>query len=391
MTGEFDRRRLFSAACAGMFVFGIVMALLGTLFGLPAVRARLGVNLAQQGDIFFLLYAGLLLATIVVGPLLDRFGHRVVLLFSAVLVALALLALRWAHGFLAGAIPAFVLGLGGGGINTSANAFVSELYGEERGAMLNLLGVFYGVGALFIPLLAASLTAHFSYEELLLVGAILAIVCVLAYGLLHFPPAREAQGFSLREAVEVVRYPGIMLFALLLFFQAGNEAAIGGWTSSYAGARGAGVRTATWLLSVYWAMLMAGRVLSARLLRSVRKPRLVLLSGAGALAGCLILLLAPSIPVLAAGVVLTGLSFAGIFPTTLAIVGDRYQRFAGTLFGVLFSAALVGGMTFPWAIGHLSQDFGMRSGMVLPVAGAAMICALMMIITVRERASGVAG
>ena len=58
-----QRAMLFAAACAGMFIFGVVLALLGTLFGLPAMRERLGVNLAQQGDLFLLLYAGVCFST----------------------------------------------------------------------------------------------------------------------------------------------------------------------------------------------------------------------------------------------------------------------------------------------------------------------------------------
>ncbi len=51
-----------------MFVFGMIIAMLGTLFGLPAMRERLGINLAQQGDLFSVLFIGLLVSTAVVGP-----------------------------------------------------------------------------------------------------------------------------------------------------------------------------------------------------------------------------------------------------------------------------------------------------------------------------------
>ena len=193
-----------------MFVFGIVLALLGTLFGLPEMRARLGANLAQQGDLFLALYFGLFVATVVVGPLIDRYGNRVVLFSASLLVAVALVGLRWAQSFGPAAGSAFILGLGGGGLNTSTNALVSDLYGEARGAMLNILGVFFGFGALLIPLLAASITAYFTVGQLLLFSVALAVLCMLAYGVLPFPPAHEAQQFSLREAAQVIRYPGVL-------------------------------------------------------------------------------------------------------------------------------------------------------------------------------------
>jgi fucose permease len=65
-----------------------------------------------------------------------------------------------------------------------------------------------------------------------------------------------------------------------------------------------------------------------------------------------------------------------VFPTALAIAGDAYRKMAGTVFGLLFAIALVGGMSFPWAVGQISQGLGVRFGMVVPLAGAAGICVL---------------
>jgi hypothetical protein len=43
------------------------------------------------------------------------------------------------------------------------------------------------------------------------------------------------------------------------------------------------------------------------------------------------------------------------------------------VFGLLFSIGLIGGMTFPWAVGQVSQQLGVRSGMVVPAVGAIAI------------------
>jgi len=380
-----SRRALFVAASAAMFVFGIVLALLGVLFGLPEMRARLHVDLAQQGDLFLLLYVGVLIASTLSGPLLDRLGNKLVLLVSALLVSGALVGFTEARSFGVAAVSGVILGLGGGGLNTASNALVSDLYGQERGAMLNVLGVFYGVGALVIPLLAASLSAVFTVRELLLLAATLAALAAVDYALLRFPPAREAKGFSARELASVARYPGVLVLAMVLFFESGNEAAIGGWTSSYLGAAGAGARTATGVLAGYWAALMTGRLLASRLLSRISKTQLVLASSIGAAAGCALLISTRSLAGMAAGVALAGLSFAAIYPTTLAIAGDRYSHLAGTVFGLLFSVGLTGGMLFPWAIGHLSQPFGMRRSLLLPVASCLVICVLVVVIRSRER------
>jgi len=375
-----QRARLFAAACAGMFIFGLVLALLGTLFGLPAMRERLGVDLAQQGDLFLLLFAGVCFATVAVGPLIDRFGNKLVLLISAVLVTVALVEFAAAKSMLAAVVAALIIGLGGGGLNTSCNVLTSELYGGNRGRMLNLLGIFYGFGALFVPLLAASITSLLPMSRLLLVTAVLPAIGAVAYAVLPFPPAREGHGMTWREVLEVVRYPGLLLFGIALFVESGNEAVLAGWTSTYLGEAGAKAQLATWILAGYWAGLMLGRLTATRLLHYFRDVQLVLLSALGSMAGCAILLGARSVPLLAAAVFFTGFAFSAIYPTTLAMIGDRYQRYAGTVFGVLFAMGLAGGAVFPWAVGQISEARTVRTGMVIPLAGACAVAAAVVVI-----------
>jgi MFS transporter, FHS family, glucose/mannose:H+ symporter len=370
------RKVLFGGAATGIFVFGIVMAVLGTLFGLPEMRQRLQIDLSQQGNVFLLLYVGILLATLVAGPVIDSIGNKVILVTSAALVAAGMAGFAYAHSFGGAAMPAVLLGLGGGGLNTSTNALVSDLYGEDRGPMLNVLGIFYGIGALGIPLLAAVIAGHFPIARQLLICAGLAGACALLFLGMRFPEASGNQSFSWREALQVARLPGVLVLGFLLFCESGNEASIGGWSSTYVAETGLGARTATLILASYWAALMVGRLLVARMLKFVGKRQLVLASGLGALVGAAILLTSRLEALLVAGVLLLGFSYAGVFPTALAIAGDTYRKMTGTVFGLLFAIALMGGMSFPWAVGQISQRLGVRYGMVVPLAGAAGICVL---------------
>jgi MFS family permease len=121
---------------------------------------------------------------------------------------------------------------------------------------------------------------------------------------------------------------------------------------------------------------MTGRFVVAQLLKSMSKERLVFASGIGALLGAGLLLANRSAVMLGLGVLVLGFSYAGVFPTALAIAGDSYRKLAGTVFGLIFGIALVGGMSFPWAVGQFSQAWGVRYGMMVPLAGAAAICVL---------------
>ena len=372
-----------------MLVFGIVLAILGTVFGLPAMHARMQVSLAQQGTLILLLYFGIFSSSLAVGPLIDHLGNKANLLTSALMVALAMIFFAEAHSFAAASLAAILLGLGGGGLNTCTNVLVSDLYAGQRGSMLNLLGIFFGVGALSIPLMAATIAGRFTIPQLFLFCAVLAGMCAVWYAAISFPPPKSKQAFSWRELPRVAKYQGILLLAFILFCESGNEACIAGWTSTYLGVAGYTPRMATLVLATYWAALMLSRMMAARILRDVGKLRLVIWCGFVALAGCIVLLTAKSLVFFFAGTALIGLSYGPIFPTTLAVAGDRHSERAGTVFGLLFSIALVGGMIFPWAVGQVSQQIGVRSGMVVPGLGAIGIVALSIAVVFDERRSKV--
>jgi MFS transporter, FHS family, glucose/mannose:H+ symporter len=207
------------------------------------------------------------------------------------------------------------------------------------------------------------------------VGMTLAAICAVAYLILPFPRPKEAVGFSLFASVRAAKYPMVMVFAALLFCESGNESGIGAFTSTYTGSNS--------ILAAYWAGLMAGRVLGAKALAHIRKERLVFISGVGSAIGTAVLLASKSLVTMSAGAVIVGLSFAAIYPTTLAIAADRYERLAGTIFGLLFAVGLLGAMLFPWVIGQTSEHFGLRAGMMLPLIGSVVIVALVSVISKR--------
>lgn len=387
MTQTLRPRSLFISACAGILVFGIVLAVLGTVFGLPEMRARLGVNAARQGNLLFLLYLGIFAASLLVGPLIDHLGNKANLSVSSVIVAAAMVLFAAAHSFAAASVAAILLGLGGGGLNTCTNVLVSDLYGDKRGSMLNLLGIFFGIGAVCVPLFAASIEGRFTIPQLFLFCAVLAAGCALWYAVISFPPAKASQAFSLHDILEVAGYDGVLLLAFILFFESGNEACIGGWTSTYVDSTGNSSRMATLVLAAYWGALMLSRMLAARVLRVAGKSQLVVAAALMSLAGCGILLSARSLGLLFAGAALIGLSYGPIFPTTLAIAGDRYSKRAGTVFGLLFSIALIGGMVLPWVVGQVSQRAGVHAGMIVPSLAAIGIVVLSAALMWRERNS----
>src|SRR5690348_15254890 len=103
---EAHRRGLIAAAYAAMAVFGMVLLLMGAL--LPTLR----VSLHQAGDLGSLPLLGILLATLVVGPLLDTAGAKPILVVALALVAAPLALLPALNTYAGLAVAALVYGFG---------------------------------------------------------------------------------------------------------------------------------------------------------------------------------------------------------------------------------------------------------------------------------------
>jgi len=369
--------KLMSSAFAGMFVFGIVMAVLGAI--LSSLFEKIGFREGAAGNLFLYMNFAMLIMTVFFGPIVDRFGFKALLIACSLLVAVSFLLLAGASTYPALVLAVMVLGFGGGGLNGGTNALTSDINeGARRGPALNILGIFFGFGALTIPFLIGTLLKALGLGRILVLATLLSLVPLALFALFRFPKAKQAQGFPLKQAARVVRNPLLWLCGLLLFFQSGNEFTAGGWISTYLQKTfGVSPSAAALVLAGYWAAVMAGRLFSARFAKALHGEKLVFLSAGLALAAAVLLAVSPSGAPAMAGAVLLGLGFSAIYPTTLAIVGENFSSFTGTAFSVVISVGLCGGMIAPWLVGRIAQSSGLRQGLLVPVFNCAMILVLL--------------
>lgn len=353
---------LNAAAYGSMFVFGIVMAVLGAI--LPLLATRLHLATADIGKIFLVMNAAMLAASLVLGLAMDRFGMKPALAAGPLLVATALAVMMHAGSFPALLPAGILLGFGGGALNGAANTLVADLYDDPRrkSAALNLLGVFFGFGALFLPFTIGALLAHYSFANLLLATAILCALVGMFAAMQRFPAPKQRHAFPVAEVPRFLCSPLVLAFGFLLFFESGVEFTLGGFISTYL-VHDIGLSSltaASWILAGYWASIMLARVALSRIALRMNPYRMLILCASGAGLGALIAALAPGPVVATFGIVLCGFSLAGVYPTTLGITGDRFQSHSGTVFGILFAIALAGGMLFPFTAGLIGAAAGLR-------------------------------
>ncbi len=358
---------------ACMFVFGIVLLLMGSL--LPALR----VSAAHAGSLGSLPLAGVLIATIVIGPVFDKAGAKLILAVSLVLVAGALAIMPWLSTYPALAAAAIAYGLGGGILNTVANAIVSVLRASSRASSLNLLGFSFSLGAIAAPLLMSVAHGRLSSAATLrLLAAAPALILLLLLPM-RFPPGLRA-GTPPRVLLRSLLHPAIWIFATLLLFESANENCVFVWAGKLTADifDVSGNRADLALVAVTVA-LGAGRLLASFVSHRLNGRALLLLSCALLVSGSGIA--AISAPAhngyagMIAGFSILSLGMAPIFPTTLAIAGDRFPSETGTVFGAIMAVALIGGTTGPMLGGWLAARSTVEV-LCVPVVAAVAVALL---------------
>lgn len=377
-----NRRTLFVIACLGMLSFGIALTTLGAV--LPSVIERFGIDTAAAGSLFPLLTFGILVGSLVFGPIVDRNGYKGMLVLATALIVVGLEGIAFAPSMTWLRVAIALIGFGSGIINGGTSALVADISSDERTAGLSLLGVFFGVGAVGVPFALGSLLGAFSYSTIIAAVGALVVIPLALTALTTFPAPKQPQGFPLAAAQGLVRDPILLLMGLMLFLASGMEITVGGWTATFfKDELQIPDRRALVYLSLYWFGMMLGRLALSSAVRRIAPARVLLGCLSIAFAGALLLILTRSASLAAVSVFLLGCGFAASFPVVLGLVGDRYAQLSGTAFSIVIVMALTGGMIVPYTTGVLGASYGLRSSFVIVPIALVLFALLLTVTTAR--------
>jgi FHS family glucose/mannose:H+ symporter-like MFS transporter len=369
-----SNRKLVLAGQIAFLPTGILTTLLGPM--LPILIARWAMNDTQAGNLFLVQFLASLVGVQLSGVLLARLGFRPAFLSGLLLMACGVATLYMGSLWL-GLASVAAYGLGLGLIIPADNLLIAEIGSgsglSSRAGAVSLLNFFWGVGAVLCSLMVAWTAAHKLLPFFLGSVALFLVLLALAMRNLPFPVAEKSAGSSASWRA-MAKSPAIWLFAAVFFLYPGAETAVGGWIGSYVsrlGSRGAAM--ASMMPAFFWSALTVGRALGTAFLRHFPERRVLRAGYAAGAAGIALMLWAPTLPRVIGGALITGLSFATMYPITVARLSQRFGVAARSIGAVMFSLAAVGPAVIPWMVGVISHATGsLRAGLLLPL-GATVI------------------
>jgi fucose permease len=240
-----------------------------------------------------------------------------------------------------------------------------------------------------VTLLVAGTFYAYTVPSILIFMAVVPGLFALMYGKAVIAAPPEGVHPTLRQAFEDFRSPGALLFALLLFFQFGNEWSIAGWLPIFLIRRaGLSPSAALSVLACYWFFLLSGRLLAIVILPRVRHGRLLAGSVLSALFGCLLLYSTGVTSGAVAGAFFVGAGYACIYPLVAERIGRRFPYYHPGFFNGIFTFAQVGGLLAPASLGYVAAPLGVGVVMAIPLVGTIMVAALLFLIWLETKVTG---
>lgn len=353
---------LITSICfLAFFLFGFTDNLKGST--LPSMLTELNISYATGGNIFFGEYFGFLVATMLTGIIADKFGLKTVLIFAGICLVIGVSGYSTFQSTLLLAVSLFIIGLGLGAFELGPNAIIVEIYKERKGLFLNLMAVLHGLGSLAAPLFASRLLIQgISWRTVYRWDLVLIALFLILAIVLRFPKAEEKTQINFRKIREIAFKGSLPLFYFAIAVYVAAEIGVASWLVAYLqDFRGATVTASNQALSLFFAMLMIGRLIGGFFVHRFGYVRSILFAGLGAL----ICLMVGTATTLSFFLPLTGFFFSIIFPTITAAVSDTHTENGNTILGTLFTFAGLGGMIGPWVIGLASSNFGLQAGFYL--------------------------
>jgi fucose permease len=219
--------------------------------------------------------------------------------------------------------------------------------------------VFFGIGALGMPLLLSILEKSVDFEVIVSATGFLVLVAALIFFAVIFPPAKQSGGISMKMIKGLVRDGAILLIAFFLFFQSAFEGLINNWTTTYLiDQLSVPQGSALIALSSYVAGMTLTRLLIGSVFRNVSERTLLFSSFLIIFTALVLIILSGSIGVAVTAFALLGTGLAAGFPTMLGIVGNRYPDISGTAFSFVMAVALVGNILVNYSMGQVAENYG---------------------------------
>ena len=276
------------------------------------------------------------------------------------------------------------VGIGLGIVDGGMNSLVLDLSRRRPGGALNLLHLFFSLGAAGSPFVVGRLvSAGVEWRGIVASTGVAALLIAALLSTQRMPSGRVDR--STRPSLESVadgrtRRRSVLPFlvlALAIALYVSAEVGVSSWVVRFLSS--SSVDAATGTLAAFWACLTVSRLLAARV--ADRFPPAAF-AAVCAICGGAALVAAIASPWPTVAMVLfaaCGFAFGPVYPMIMSIGGRLFPRRLAAVTGGLAGSAVIGGIVYPPLMGVISEAAGIPFAM-LGAAALVVACGTTLII-----------
>ena len=380
--------RMVAPCYFAFFVSGAFVLLVGTI--LPYLIEEAGINYSTAGGFLSAFAIGNLLASFV-NPAIAKFiGKKWTTVILTALIPISFYIITLIPPTLVIYIAFVTAGIGRGSVSIINNEVVNNSF-NGKPAALNLLHMTFAVGAFVAPFVTMLFIGNgFNWRAIVYAIIVFSCISTLGYAWMSYSSVSEdnVKDETSENSEKYYRNPVFYISGFLLFLYLGLENCVNGWFVTYF--KSIGIMSdsyAATLVSITWVMVMLGRLLTAKLSTKIDRFRLVM---AYCIATCvffILLIATKNLIVITVAIAGLGFFFAGIYPTSVASVGN-VVRGSKTGMSMFLAIAALGGIITPKIVGVLADNYGMVSGILILAVNAVGMLILAIINVIRNSGKG---
>jgi len=383
-----NKQRLMILAFTIMMMNGVVNNLRAQVG--PYIIEDYTLNYSKLGILLSFISIGAMLLYFLSGKLIEKFGLIKLLFYGVIYNTVSLAAIYLSPNYYFLTFSFFLLGSGLTLLNIVSVNLISISYSKNRGKMINLLHLFYGLGGIIAPyFVTLVLKLGFSWAHSFLFSIIFLIIIFVEFKTAAVPEIEASKNKTMRSTKELLKDIKVILFSLIVFLQIGVEFSIITWLAPFL--KDVEERSdleISFYIALFFITFTIGRLLASFMVEKIGYFNFIIFTaGAASLSIAAALIGGRSFTIL---IPLSGIFLAPQVPTAQAAILDSFESSGIKVVGFAQTAGMIGSTVLAsWIIGFVNDFISIRAGffiLVIALAADLLITSYLKYITKKETA-----
>ncbi|WP_413408211.1 MFS transporter [Paenibacillus amylolyticus] len=380
-------KRIFALSCGFYLLIGISSVVLGAL--LPVLLSHYERGYSDGGFLLFLQFLGFLVGVIVAPALTARIGRKAMLTLALICIVAAYIVLGFLPSWSVVLLLTIIVGFGSGIIEPSVGAFTIEFTENQKAVAMSKLDVFFALGALLIPAVAALFIWMDLWHLTFYTVAVLSMVLMLLWITMPRPAAlylEQAGENTVAHAAGKAQYSrkhlGLLtIFVIFFFIYMGLELGLMNFLPSILVERlHLQESVASLSVSILWIAMIIGRLFSGKIAEAVNYMPFLIWSTVGTLLFTVAMVFVTGQWATYVLIFGTGLFMSGLFCIALVYANVLIPGMTERTTSILIASGGIGGAILQYVTGW-SMSTGPVVNTIWILAGFCLILLLTLMVS----------